>query len=324
MLQDYREAFRRSVTVKRDQGFFLCGQMLDFLHRLLRCIVSRESLSEENGWDALLGFEFIDAQLLPVSQFMEKTEFRSKAMRAAKGRINVEKEKGRKSKTDVIASAGMGEMFNPHVNQGRAYICYVCSELLKHPTFKSDLVVGLACFDYSVLFTLPRGQAMDCYARLFQSFCVRGWLAKELKNVHMDDYLDFIDDLRFLYLDELHIGPKIEDVVTFLSLCPELSKQEYTLYVFKLCCLCLGHIVPELPNVSLGSPDRSGAVIDLADVIKPLQNYLLMCSTDQNVFVSAVSISSCVEMLAEFGCKALQPSYDPWSIFMVVRKFMLT
>ena len=47
ILQDYREAFRRAATVKRDQGFFLCGQILDFLHRLLRSIVSRESLPEK-------------------------------------------------------------------------------------------------------------------------------------------------------------------------------------------------------------------------------------------------------------------------------------
>ena len=133
--------------------------MLDFLHHLLHRIVLRESLSEENDWDVLLGFEFIDAQLLSISQFREKTEFRTKAMRAAKGRNNVEKKKSKKSKTDVIASA---VMFNHQVNQGRAYIRYVCTELVKHPTVKSHLVVGLACFDSSVLFTLPRGQAMDC------------------------------------------------------------------------------------------------------------------------------------------------------------------
>ena len=147
ILQDYREAFRRSSTVKRDQGFFLCGQMLDFMHRLLRRIISRESLPGASDWNALLGFEFIEDQLLSVSQFMEKTEFRTKAMRAAKGRINVKKEKSKKSKTDVIASAVMEDIFNPHVNQGRAHFRYVCAELLKRPTFKSDLVVGLACFD---------------------------------------------------------------------------------------------------------------------------------------------------------------------------------
>ena len=34
IVQDYREAFKRSLCPRRDQGFFLCGQMLNFLHRL--------------------------------------------------------------------------------------------------------------------------------------------------------------------------------------------------------------------------------------------------------------------------------------------------
>ena len=109
--------------------------MLDFLHRPLRRIVSRERLPEETEWDVLLRFEFLDSQQLSLSQFMDKTEFRTIAMSAAKGSINVEKEKSKKSKIDVIASAVMGDMFNPHVNQGKAYIRYVCAELLKHPTF---------------------------------------------------------------------------------------------------------------------------------------------------------------------------------------------
>ena len=84
----------------------LCAQMLDFLHPLLRLIVSQESLLEESGWDSLLGFELIDAQILSVSQFIEKTEIRTKAMKAAKGRINAERSK--KSKTDVTASDVLG------------------------------------------------------------------------------------------------------------------------------------------------------------------------------------------------------------------------
>ena len=74
--------------------------MLDFLHRLLRRIVARKCLPEENNWDALLEFDFTNVQMLSVSQFMEKTEFRRKAMRAAKGRINVEREKNKKVRTD--------------------------------------------------------------------------------------------------------------------------------------------------------------------------------------------------------------------------------
>ena len=195
VLQDYREAFRRPSTVKRDQGFFLCTQMFDFLHRLLRRIISRDCLPEENAWDALSHSQFI--------------EFCTKAMRAAaKRRINVKNERNKKSRTDVIATTVMGDIFNPHINQRRACIRYVCTELLKQSTFKSDVVEGLASFDYSVLVTLPTGQTMYGCARLFQSFCVRGWWAKNMKNVHMEICFEFINDLRFVHLNKLHIGPK--------------------------------------------------------------------------------------------------------------------
>ena len=133
-------------------------------------------MPEDDDWDALLELDFTNAQLLSVSQFMEKTEFRTMAMRAAKGRINVEREKNKKVRTDVVTGIKMGEMFNPHSDQGRAYIWYVCKELINHPTFKSNLVVGLACFDYAVLLNMPKDQAAGCYSRLFHSFCVRGWL----------------------------------------------------------------------------------------------------------------------------------------------------
>ena len=129
----------------------------------------------------------------------------------------------------------------------------------------------------------------------------------------MDDYMEFIDDVRFVYLDELHIGPKIEDMITFLSSSPELAKREQTAYVFKLCCLCLGHVVPKLPSVTLGCPSKNVAEIDFSDVIEPLQNYLLFSSGEQNIFTSAESISSCVELLDEFGDRAIQPCYDPWA-----------
>ena len=117
-MEAYRETFRRSSDVRRDQGFFLCGQFLDFLRRLLRRIVTQDCLPEEVDWDPLLDFDFTNVQILSVSQFMEKTEFRTKALREAKGRINVEREKNQKVRTDVVAGAVMGEMFNPHVDKG--------------------------------------------------------------------------------------------------------------------------------------------------------------------------------------------------------------
>ena len=63
-----------------------------------------------------------------------------------------------------------------------------------------------------------------------------------MKNVNMDDYVGLIDDLRHVYSDNVISGPVIDDMVSFLANCPVLVHHEYTLGVFKQCCLCLGLI----------------------------------------------------------------------------------
>ena len=93
IVQDYREAFKRSSCSRRDQGFFLCGQMLNFPHRLLRRIVERDTLPDEIDWEALRQYDFIETKFLVAPSFMEKTEFRAKAMRVMKSKIDVEREK---------------------------------------------------------------------------------------------------------------------------------------------------------------------------------------------------------------------------------------
>ena len=107
---------------------------------------------------------------------MERSESRTKAMRATKNRNNFDWENHIKAKTNTKASALMGELFNRHANQKRLGIRFVCIELLKHRAFKSDLLVGLAFLNF--LFNPPRWPAMDCYSRLFQMFCIRSWLTK--------------------------------------------------------------------------------------------------------------------------------------------------
>ena len=264
------------------------------------------------GLGCVRSFDFTVSELLGIPEFMQKTEFRAKVLKVARSKIDVERERGKKGKSVAVAKTVMGESFNPFVDQGRQYIKYVAKQLMKHPTFKSDLVVGLASFDYSVLFKLPKTVAVDCYQHLFQSFSSRGWVARELRNVHIDDYVEFIDDERHVYLDELGVGPDVEDMVSFLSSCPELSWREYTWDLFKLCCLCLGHVAPKLPDVSLGSSKVGVTSVDLLSVVEPIQGYLLNGDTEGNFFTDPGSISSCMELLETFSDSALQCGYNPW------------
>ena len=313
IVQDYREAFKRSSCPRLDQGFYLCGQMLNFLHRLLRRIVERDTLPDESDWEALRQYDFIETKFLDVPSFVEKTEFRAKAMRVGKSKNDVERDKSKRQKpSEAVARSVIGAAFNPFIETGRSYLRYVAKELIKHPSFKSDLVMGMASFDYLTLFVLSRPQAIECYRHLFQSFSSRGCLAKELKNVHMDDYVEFVEDLRLVYLDNVVSGPVIDDMVTFLSNCPVLVRREYTLHVFKICCLCLGHICPALPIVGLSYPMGGMESADLSLVIEPFQSYLLCGELTNNFFTDPVSVARCVELLDSFGDQVLQADYNPW------------
>ena len=243
---------------------------------------------------------------------MQKTEFRAKALKVARSKIDVERERGKMSKSDVVAKRVTGESFNPFIDQGKHYIRYVAKELLRHPTFKSALVFGLASFDYAVLFKLLKTVAIDCYQHLYRSFSSRGCVARDSRNVYMDDYVEFVNDVRHVYLDEVGARPAVEEMVSFLSSCPELSRSEYTWDIFKLCCLCLGHVASKLPDVSLGSCKVGVTSVDLSSVTEPIQGYLLSCVSEGKFFTDPEPISSCLELIETFCGKVLQSDYNPW------------
>ena len=121
-----------------------------------------------------------------------------------------------------------------------------------------------------------------------------------------------MDDVRHVYLDEVGVGPDVEDMVSFLSSWPELSLREYTWDLFKLCCLCLGRVAPKLPDVSLGSSKVGVTKVDLSSVVEPIQGYLLSSDAEGNFFTDLASISSCMELLETFSDSALQCNYNPW------------
>ena len=205
VVQDYRETFKRSIVPKHDQGFFLCGQICHFLHRLLRTIVPRSCLPNEWDWEALRYFDFAVDELLGIPEVMQKTDFRAKVLKVARSKTRVERERGKKAKSDAVAKTVMGESFIPFIDRGRQYIKNAAKELLRHPTLKSDLVIGLACFNKAVLFKLPKTMAIDRYRHVFQSFSSRGWVARELRNYHINDYVEFVEDVRHVYQDEVGV-----------------------------------------------------------------------------------------------------------------------
>ena len=137
-------------------------------------------------------------------------------------------------------------------------------------------------------------------------------ISKGTEKVRLDDYVEFIDDLRHVYFENVISGPVVDDMVSFLAHCPELVRRGYTLYVFKLCCLCLGHICPVLPSMGLGYPMSGVEAVDLSSVIKPLQSYLLCGELANSFLTDPEAIARCVELVDNFGDQALRAGYDSW------------
>ena len=71
-VQDYRDAFKRSLKLKRDQEVFLCVHMCDFLHGLLRRVVQRCDLPDELEWVESALFDFNEEELFGNPDFMQK------------------------------------------------------------------------------------------------------------------------------------------------------------------------------------------------------------------------------------------------------------
>ena len=81
--------------------------------------MARSRLPAEWDWHALRSFDFAVGELFGIPEFMQTTEFQAKVLKVARSKIDVERERGKKAKSDAVAKMVMGESFNPFIDQSR-------------------------------------------------------------------------------------------------------------------------------------------------------------------------------------------------------------
>ena len=180
--------------------------------------------------------------------------------------------------------------------------------LLSHKIWKSDLIGGLASFSNAVLLNLSKSQPLKCFEQRFKSFGDRNWVSKDLRSTSKDCYVEFVDDLRYVYVENMS---EVEDITTFLSCCPALRRRVHTQKLFEKCRLCLTHSTINVPYVGLGSASRNVVALDLLRAIRPLQFYLLSVNQDSSFLSRGESVDHFCELLESFDGTALLPIYDP-------------
>ena len=67
----------------------------------------------------------------------------------------------------------------------------------------------MSCFNYSVIFSLPKEQEAACFGSLFRSFSARGWFARKPGTLHVEKFLNFSDKVGYACLEADKVGPEV-------------------------------------------------------------------------------------------------------------------
>ena len=245
--------FFQSIMQHFHQSFGVCGanqghqsllfwQLLCFSYRLLRRIFSKSNLSVEEYWNSINCFDFIGWSFLAIADVLwRKVIFE---LQHCVFWRRVWMWRGRSQKEKPVLKLLQPLMWMKHWHPIWNLLKFTwCSYV------KSDRVKGRARFDYSVLFLLPKEKTASCCGCVFNSFSASGWLARELKTLHSQEFIDLVDDLRYTYIDDDSHSPAVGDMVTFICGCPEMCSKEKKLTMFRLSCLRIGQFPPVLPSV---------------------------------------------------------------------------
>ena len=106
-------------------------------------------------------------------------------------------------------------------------------------TLPANKTLSLGWLVLSILFYLScqKASALDVWNSCLRSINDRKWIAKEDRGRVKDCYLEFVDNLRYLNIDEVGNGPKVDEMIQILSWCPELKRRKHTLILLMLASL---------------------------------------------------------------------------------------
>ena len=181
--------------------------------------------------------------------------------------------KQRADKNEATLTDSVNKIRVDFVKEAKAYISYLCTSVQNHVSSTTDLVRGMACFDPQMLFSMPLSQAAASFTCLYRSFSLRGWVAEADEASTYDEYMAFIEALRAAYPQQ--DPDSIVDVVQFLSVEDSLQVRDKLLGLFRLCCLSLTSVTPELPDVKFGQVDTGNFHSVLVDLVRSARSYIV-------------------------------------------------
>ena len=310
LVRDYTSSFTLNLKQRRDRGFHVFRELIQFLFKLGRRCIRPANLPIESDMLSILSLSIPDVKALSISDFLARSNLETRLEATCK--VQAEAEKGKRKyeglKLDEISSK-IKEEFG---RSARSYVIFLFKGTQGLTRFTSDIVEGLGSFDLEIMLVEPLENAAYCFKQLFTSFRLRGLLQPEEETVYTEEYMSFLDILR-----QSHPGvqqPKllIADTIEFVCGQESFKSRLYLRRIFRLSCLCLDEPRMSFPLVKFGFQRTDDPLSPMFDVIAPIQSYLGNVPQGLDVLTSDSSITRFIELEQSFGNAGLSDVYSPW------------
>ena len=158
----------------RDSVFFTFGELCRFIRKLCSRSILPKYTPADTDWSGLLELLLDECRELSCRDFLTRLKLKFSLDEASEAKVQKENS-GKKNLNSIIE--GLTETIrDKFATQARIYVVFLLDSLLKDIRLTAGIVRGMACFDLTVLLTLPMEQASFCFRALFHSFQLRGWV----------------------------------------------------------------------------------------------------------------------------------------------------
>ena len=302
--------FERSLSNRRDSGFFVLGQLCRFIHKLcVRCLIDR-CVPGIDDWNDLLSIHLESQEALLPADFLLRLNLTSKMDQALKNTAisQLSDKKLDRSRADALVE----EMRDEFCSLARNYYLFLIEGVRKHVTMTTNNVKGMACSDPYVMSVMPLEFASRCFSELYRGFKLRGWLPDSSEQMYRDEYLAVLSHLRGTKTSLSSSPNVVHDVVDFMCNLPAVRERHHILHLFKLSCLCLTDKSSAMPVVKFGDVSTDNLSCRSIDVILPVQSFLATLPQSVLVCTSDSAVEDFLTLCVDFGDAGLDSTYDPW------------
>ena len=174
----------------RDSGFVTFGQLNSSVRNICYRSLLPKHFPKETDWTQSPVLRTAELRELSSRDFLSRLRLKLDLDAAAIAKVkrdNSDREVPIPNLAELVENTK--ENF---VAKARGYMVFLLENFLNHISLNANIVRGMVCIDPHILLCHPMEQATFCFAALYQSFNLRGWLEGSPENDCRDEYLEFV------------------------------------------------------------------------------------------------------------------------------------